>query len=70
MKKTTKQTQQKPRAKLIGENGNVFNLLAIASRALKAAGRGDEATEMGNRGMSSASFDEVLSIIGEYVDIR
>jgi len=68
MTKTSKKTQRKPRAKLIGKDSNVFNLLAIASRALKNAGRREDATEMGNRVMSSSSFDEALAIITEYVD--
>ena len=68
MTKTSKKTQRKPRAKLIGKDSNVFNLLGIASRALKNAGRREDATEMGNRVMSSSSFDEALAIICEYVD--
>ena len=68
MKKTAKKTQRKPRAKLIDADSNIFNLMGIASRALKDAGRDDDATEMGNRVMSSSSFDEALAIICEYVD--
>ena len=68
MKKTAKKTQRKPRAKLIGADSNIFNLMSIASRALKDAGRRDDATEMSNRVMSSSSFDEALAIITEYVD--
>ena len=68
MKKTTKKTSRKPRAKLIGADSNIFNLMAIASRALKEAGRADEATEMSNRVFNASSFDEALGIITEYVD--
>jgi hypothetical protein len=68
MEKTEKKTQRKPQAKLIGANSNIFNLLAIASRALKNAGRREDATEMANRVMSSSSFDEALAIICQYVD--
>jgi hypothetical protein len=38
--------QQKPVAKLIGENGNIFNLLGIANRALKNAGQYEQASKM------------------------
>ena len=68
MKKATKKTSRKPRVKLVGEDSNIFNLTAIASRALKAVGRNDEATEMANRVFNSSSFDEALAIICEYVD--
>jgi len=63
-----KKTLRKPRAKLIGANSNVFNLLAIASRALKDIGRDDEAAEMGKRVVNSHSFDEALGIICDYID--
>ena len=37
---------EKPRCKLIGEDGNIFNLLGLASRTLKEAGLEDGADEM------------------------
>ena len=61
---------KKPKAKLIGANGNVFNLIGIASRSLKRAGQNDKATEMSKRVMSSGSYDEALSIIMEYVEVE
>lgn len=60
--------ERKPVCKLVGSNGNIFNLLGIASRALKRAGMKNEATEMSNRVFSSESYEEALSIILEYVD--
>ena len=60
---------EKPVAKLVGENGNIFNLMAIASRSLKTAGQKDKATEMSKRVMSSSSYDEALSVIMEYVEV-
>ena len=39
----------KPRCKLIGEDGNIFNLMGIASRTLKEAGMKDTADEMVKR---------------------
>lgn len=60
---------RKPDCPLIGQDGNIFNLLGIASRTLKNHDMADEASEMRNRVMGSGSYDEALSIIGEYVNI-
>lgn len=58
----------KPTAPLIGADGNIFNLMGIASRALKRAGMREQAGEMCRRITASGSYDEALNIIGEYVD--
>lgn len=60
---------KKPVCKLIGENDNIFNLLAIARRSLLKAGLKQEAKEMVVRATSSSSYEEALRIIGEYVEI-
>ena len=59
----------KPKSKLIGENGNIFNLIGIASKTLKEAGLEDEANEMAKRVYESKSYIEALAIISEYVNI-
>ena len=59
----------KPKCALIGEDGNIFNLMGIASRTLKNNGQKEEAKEMCDRITSSGSYHEALGIIGEYVDI-
>jgi len=61
--------KKKPRAKLVGENGNVFNLMGICSRALKEAGMNDEAKEMIGKITSSKSYDEALAIMSDYCDV-
>jgi hypothetical protein len=61
---------KKPRCKLIGQDGNVFNLIGIARRILSRAGQEDRAKEMSERCMSSGSYDEALGIIQEYVDVE
>lgn len=63
------QQKEKPDCKLIGEDGNIFNLMGIASRTLKQNGLKDEAKEMCSRVTSSGSYYEALNIIGEYVNI-
>ena len=55
--------------KLIGEDGNIFNLMARASRTLRENELFEEAAEMCERITSSGSYDEALCIIGEYVNI-
>lgn len=59
----------KPDCPLIGQDGNVFTLIGIASRTLKRNGMREEAEELQERAMSSGSYGEVLNIIGEYVNI-
>ena len=60
---------QKPRCKLIGEDGNIFNLMGIASRTLRNAGMKEQAAEMMQRVQSSKSYSEALSIIADYVEV-
>ena len=67
-KQTTEQS--KPDCPLIGEDGNIFNLMGIASRTLRENGMAEKAKEMTTRITQGAqSYDEALSIIGEYVNI-
>jgi hypothetical protein len=51
-------------------DGNIFFILGAANGVLKDAGQKDKATEMGERATSAGSYDEALSIVTEYVDIR
>ena len=60
---------EKPDAKLLGADGNIFNLLAIASRALKDADLDDEADEMFDRVTHSNSYEEALMVILDYVNV-
>lgn len=59
----------KPDCELIGQDGNIFNLMGIASHTLKQNGMADEAKEMCSRVTSSGSYCEALNIIGDYVNI-
>ena len=59
----------KPECKLIGENGNIFNLVGIASRTLKRNGMDAEADEMRERVFSSGSYEEALCAIADYVEV-
>lgn len=59
----------KPKCKLIGEDGNIFNLMSIASKTLKETGMEEEAKEMIERIINSRSYIEALAIISEYVEV-
>ena len=63
------QLKNKPDCPLIGQDGNIFNLMGIASRTLRRNGMAEEAKEMTDRIYQSGSYDEALCIIGEYVNI-
>ena len=63
------QEPEKPDCALIGQDGNVFNLIGIASRTLRRNGMAEQAKEMSDRVFASGSYHEALNIIGEYVNI-
>ena len=61
---------KKPKCALIGQNGNIFNLMSIASKTLERNNLREEATEMCNRITNGAkSYDEALMILQDYVEI-
>lgn len=59
----------KPFVRLVGENGNIYNLIMLAGRALRLAGYKEKDEELKSRLDSCNSYDEALQLIGEYVDI-
>ena len=61
--------QNNPDCPLIGQDGNIFNLVGIASRTLKRNGLSGEASEMTSKVFKSGSYEEALGIIGEYINI-
>lgn len=52
--------RNKPDCPLIGQDGNVFNLIGMASRTLKNNGMAAEPKEMSSRVFASGSYDEAL----------
>lgn len=46
--------------------GNIFNLLGVARKMLKKAGKKKEASEMIERAMKARSYKEVVKVINEY----
>lgn len=60
----------KLKVKLIGEDGNVFNLIGIVRRKLVEVGMSNEAEEMVERAYKCQSYDEVLRLFTEYVEVE
>jgi hypothetical protein len=64
-------SKKKPTAKLVGENGNIYNLINICYRALKDVGMENEAKEMRDKITKTAkSYNEALSILMDYCDVE
>ena len=62
---------EKPDCALIGEDGNIFNLMGIAAWTLRENGMEDKAEEMEKRitGGGCQDYYEALNIIDQYVTI-
>lgn len=62
---------ERPTVKLTGENGNIFNLMGIASKALERAGQREKAKEMRDKIINEAkSYHEAIATIADYVNIE
>lgn len=62
------QEANKPDCPLIGADGNIFNLMGIASHTLKEHGMAEEAKEMCSRMKESGSYDAALAVLMDYVN--
>lgn len=62
---------ERPKCELIGQNGNIFNLVSIAANTLRSHGYRDEAEELTHRiwNGEAKSYYHAINIIEEYVDI-
>ena len=61
---------EKPTVKLSGQDGNVFSIIGRVSKALKRAGQQDKAKEFVDKATSSDSYDSVLQLCFEYVEVE
>ena len=63
----------KPPCRLIGQNGNVFNLIGITRKTLKMHGLLEELEKFDcdfeEIKRSGGSYDDVLALIMRYVDV-
>ncbi len=63
------ETKTKPKVQLSGQDGNVFNLIGICTKALKRAGQIKEAEELSEKIFASGSYNEALQIMQEYCEV-
>lgn len=64
-----KETEMRhPKMQLVGQDGNVFSILARANKLLQENGQGQEAKEMIARVQKSENYYQALYIISEYVE--
>jgi len=59
----------KPIVKLVGKDGNIFNSLGLAKKALCMVDLKKEAEELTKKVFKCSSYDEALTLISEYCDI-
>jgi hypothetical protein len=60
----------KPACKLVGTDGNVFAIIGRVQKALVKAGLESRAGEFVRRAFAATSYDEVLTLCMDYVDVR
>lgn len=58
---------EKPKVKLVGEDGNAFAILGRVTKALRQAGQGDKVKEMTAKA-TAGDYDHLLATVLEYVD--
>jgi hypothetical protein len=63
-------TASKPRCRLVGTDGNVFSIIGTVKRALERAGQRERASEFVAKAMQAKSYDAVLALCFDYVDVR
>jgi len=60
---------RKPACKLVGTDGNVFSIIGRVKHALKQAGQDDRAREFVEKAFRAGSYDEVLQLCMDYVEV-
>ena len=56
--------------RLVGQDGNIFNLMGIVSRALRTNGFGDEVDDFVSEVTSSKSYHEALAVMMQWVNVN
>jgi hypothetical protein len=62
--------EDKPVCQLTGTDGNVFSVIGNVSRALKEAGEPEQAAEFRKQALACHSYDDLLALCFEYVDVE
>ena len=65
-----KADRPKPRCKLVGTDGNSFAIIGVVRATLIKAGQEDAAKEFVQRAFKARSYDEVLVLCMEFVDVH
>ena len=60
----------KPTCQLTDTDGNVFAVIGTVSKSLKKAGQSDKAEEFTKRAFESDSYQDVLALCFEYVEVE
>lgn len=60
----------KPKCKLSGKDGNVFSIIGSVDKALKKANQQEKAEEFKVKAFDCSSYDEVLRVCFEYVEVE
>ena len=60
----------KPTVKLLGEDGNIFNLMGIAKREMRRQGFETQADEMIAKIKECKNYNLALATIMEYCDVE
>lgn len=66
----TEMNDEKPPCKLLGEDGNVFAIIGKVSKTLKRAGQDDKEREFRDKAFAAHSYDEVLNLLEDYVEVE
>lgn len=61
--------EERPVLKIVGEDGNAFNLLALAHRAAKKAGWSKERWEQVQTEATSGNYDTLLAVLMDYFEV-
>lgn len=59
----------KPKVKLLGKDGNIFNLMGICSRALRKVNQEDNARLMLKEVQEQDSYENALNVLHKYCEI-
>ena len=63
------QTRVKPICQIVGIDGNVFVIIGRVAATLKEVGQREEAREFTARAFKATSYNAVLAMLSEYVDV-